>query len=698
MTTVRVAILSLVLAPTVLLVLQGCAPVPPVAQARLGEQAWRIIPPPIPILENVVGGGLSPGAAVAQVTEYFDVGSSPSDLEVERSPQLKKVSKSVEMNFQDADVRGVIGAVLGEMLKLNYSIDPAIQGKITLRTGKPILYDSAMPALEAALTTVSAALIVQDGMVQVIPLENAPKRVRRAQRLNPAQTQVPGFAIEIIPLRYISAKEMQRVLESFAPKGSVLQADEAHNHLVIAGTSQDRTAIAQTVAGFDMDGMQGMHFALFKIDQIDPELLIAELRQIFLPPMELITQRVRLVPIARLQTILGISKYRADLEMLESWVRKLDRTSKTGGRRLFVYNVQNGSAKDLAKSLQLVMGGERTELISTVASPTKDGAGQAADVTSSSQATTQLALSGNQPRIVANEENNSLLIFGSEQEYGSIRDALRQLDIMPRQVMIEALLAEVTLGDNLKYGVQWFFNSGNNTMTLSSSDSGAINSQFPGFSYIYSGAADARLVLNALQERNEVKILSSPKLSVLNNQKAELLVGDQIPVLTQLAQGTAAPGAPVVTSIQMRDTGVILEVIPRISENGNVILDVTQEVSDVTSTTTSGIDSPTIQRRRLRSVIATRDGATVALGGLIRDVTSGGRSGIPVLGDIPLLGNLFRTNTTTNRRTELIVLLVPHVMRNHEETQAVVEALLDNLPSASELGNHGPPIQVKPKQ
>lgn len=273
-----------------------------------------------------------------------------------------------------------------------------------------------------------------------------------------------------------------------------------------------------------------------------------------------------------------------------------------------------------------------------------------------------------------------------------MRDALRQLDVMPRQVMIEAIIAEVTLGDNLRYGVQWLFNSGDNTITLSSADSGSVSPQFPGFSYIYSGSANARLVLNALKTRTDVKILSSPKLAVLNNQKAELQVGDQIPVLTQLAQGVAAPGAPLVTSVQMRDTGVILEVTPRISDNGNVILEVAQEVSDVASTTTSGIDSPTIQRRRLRSVVATRDGATVALGGLIRDTRTNGKSGIPLLSDVPLVGNLFRSTTVDQRRTELIILLVPHVMRDHQETQAVVNALLDSMPLPAEVTQNAKPL------
>lgn len=288
------------------------------------------------------------------------------------------------------------------------------------------------------------------------------------------------------------------------------------------------------------------------------------------------------------------------------------------------------------------------------------------------------------------------MFYGTEDEFRVIQEALKQIDVLPRQVMIEAFLAEVTLNNNLRYGVQWFFDSSENTVTLSATDTGSVASQFPGFSYVYSGKANARIVLNALQSKTEVKILSAPKISVLNNQKASLQVGDQVPIVTQTSQGTDAGGAPIISTIQMRDTGVILEVTPRVNDNGNVILDVMQEVSEVAQTTSSGIDSPTIQRRKIHSVVATRDGFTVALGGLIRESGGVGNSGIPLLKDMPVVGNLFRNNTSDTRRTELVVLLVPHVMRNQMETQSVVDALVDGLDAASQLAEHARPL-VRPR-
>lgn len=625
-------------------------------------------------------------------TEYY-VSEANDPTSASTQPVTASAGKRYQLDFHDADIKAVVDAVLGDILKVGYTVAPQVQGKITVRTGRPVERDALLSALEAALESVSAAMVAQaDGSYQVLPLDAVPQRVRGMVRGAAGQRAAPGYAVEIVPLRYVGAKEMQRVLEVFAPKGAVLQADDSHNHVVIVGSSVDREAMLRTIEGFDTDGMKGMSFALYKLENLSPAQLVAELKDVFQPPAELIGNRVRLVPIDRMQAVLGIAPHGNDLRTLETWVRRLDVARKTGERGLYVYNVQNGRARELAASLQLVMNGESPP---ATGAPQGSGNGARGDGQPAPVPAVGSTRVG-QSRVVANEDNNSLLIFGTESEYRLIRDAVVRLDVLPRQVLIEAILAEVTLGDDLRYGVQWFFDSNGSQATFSTNSSGSVGAQFPGFSYIYTGWTHARAVINALQSRTDVKVLSAPRLAVLNNQKASLQVGDEVPILTQLTQGTAAPGSPVVSSIQMRDTGVMLEVTPRINENGNVILDVTQEVSDVTSTTSSGIDSPTIQRRSLRSVIATRDGATVALGGLIRETGTRQHSGIPLLKDLPYIGSAFRSDSILTRRTELIVLLVPHVMRDAEETRITAEALINSVDAASEVASHATPILRKP--
>lgn len=607
------------------------------------------------------------------------------------------------MNLQEADVRAVVEAVLGDTLKVGYTVSAQVQGKVTLRTGRPLTSEELLLALESALATVSAALVVRGNEFEVIPLDALPMRVRQAYRHQLGDRSVPGHAVQIVQLRFASAAELQRLLEVVAPKGSVLQADSIQNHIVISGSGTDRAMLLRTIEALDNDTMQGMSFAFYRLQHIGADQLVNDLRQVFRSPSELVGNRVRLVPLERMRTLVAVAPQRADLEWLETWVRRLDAAPAAAERRLFVHHVQHGSAKDLAETLQLVLTGEASPAglsRSARANVNANGrpesplpgmpATQWAPPSAEAVAAAPVAVAarGAGLRIVANEDNNSLVVLGTEAEYRLLRDAMLQLDQPARQVLIEAVIAEVALGDELRFGVQWFFDTANSQSTLTNLATGAVASQFPGFSYLRS-SADARVVINALQSRTDVKVLSAPRLAVLNNRRAQLLVGDEVPTLSQTSQSTLAPGAPLVSTIQMRDTGVMLEVVPRISENGNVILEVTQEVSDVTSTTTSGIDSPTIQRRRLRSVISTRDGATVALGGLIRETQSLNRSGVPVLKDVPWLGALFRTDNILTKRTELMVLMVPRVIRNAEEAQNTLDDLMGGFKAADQLMRDG---------
>jgi general secretion pathway protein D len=282
-------------------------------------------------------------------------------------------------------------------------------------------------------------------------------------------------------------------------------------------------------------------------------------------------------------------------------------------------------------------------------------------------------------RIVADARQNALVIYATAGEYQAIESALQKLDIVPLQVMIEATIAEVTLNDTLKYGVEWFFNSGNNTISFSSLTTGAIASAFPGFSYLFA-SNDVKVVLNALSQVSDVKVISSPQLMVLDNEAARLQVGDQVPIITRTAVSIDNPDAPIANEVQYRDTGVILDIIPHVNASGLVVLDIIQEVSDVAQQQQDAtIASPTIQQRRIASTVAVNGGETIALGGLIRDSTDNSVNGVPLLSDIPILGNLFKTTSDIVKRTELIVLLTPHVIRDRDDARSVTEELRRRL-------------------
>jgi general secretion pathway protein D len=680
------------------------------------ERTQRVVQPEQTATDEPAA--ISPDTPPAPRTTYWGGQAPPKAQGQSNSGALVyDARRGVELNFVDADIRKVIDAILGEMLRANYSVDEAVKGTLTLRTGRPIARGSLVPALEAALSTVDAAIVSQGNLLRVVPIAKARDLSLGKRPLSPRDKNVPGFAVEILPLRNSSAKEVEKLLTAVARKEAIVQVDAERNQIIIAGSAQERAAIRATVERFDIDWMRGTSFAMYKLDSVEPDQLTSELQSILKAPLDLLG-RVRLVPLPRLKSVLGIAARRSDLEALDLWIKRLDSGSQGGeGRTLYIYPVQNGRARDLAQSLQLVLGGGNTSSSASSTSnnlldsntsgsstsgkrivegdsSSSDNSGASKSANTNSNSTLSVP-TGDAARIVPDEPNNALLIFATRAEYDLLRNALKKLDVYPRQVLIEAILAEVTLTDDLQYGVAWQFNGNEVTITNSSNAGGAIASSFPGFSVLYAGNSDVRAVLNALQSKTNVKVLSSPKLMVLNNQTATLQVGDQVPIITQQAQGVSSPGAPIVNTVELKDTGVILKVTPRVNDSGMVTLDVAQEVSDVAATTTSGINSPTIQQRKLSSTVATQSGNTIALGGLIRDNATVSKSGIPYLSQIPVIGNAFRKNGTNNRRTELIILLTPTVIKSTQDMRDTVNDLIDRMDLVEPLVRRGIKDQVR---
>jgi general secretion pathway protein D len=623
--------------------------------------------------------------------------------------------------FADADARHVVDAVLGDILHLNYSVDPKVTGTITLRTAAPVDRDGAIALLEKALEPIGAVIVENGSSYRVLPKEGA-----RAAALMGAASDTPasGYSSEAVKLRFADPKQIAHLIEEFVGKDVVAGIDPAYNQILLAGSSDERSAALSIIKRFDVDTLSGSTFQLIKLENVDADALEAELRKIFQPPLDIIGSRVRIVPLPRLHSVLAIAADASDIARIQPWIERLDAGGASTKRKLYSYAVQNGRARDLAASLQQVLGHAPSNPDSTIAQaqpsstplldttstqgglggsgggsglggPVPGGSSIANQTLEPSQVVGAEASSGggnaggasmpfaptaqsDGPRIVPVDSTNMLLIYANGEEHDFVMEALAALDRPVPQIMIEATLAEVTLTNDLQYGVNWSVMSGNSTFTLSNTASATPASSFPGFSYGYIGKS-VQAVLNTLQTKTNVRVLSAPKLMVLNNQTATLQVGDEVPVVTQQSQSTLASNAPLVNTVQMYDTGVILRVTPRVNDNGTVTLDIAQEVSEVSKTTTSGIDSPTISQRRLTSTIATRSGEMVALGGLIRENVTRSRQGIPVLSQIPVVGALFGQHTTNGDRTELIILLTPVVLRTPDDAHGAVDELLGRM-------------------
>lgn len=621
----------------------------------------------------------------------------------------------ISLNFPESDVRTVAKAVLGDLLGLPYRVAPGITSAVTVVTPGPIARGSVLLFLEDALRSSDLALVEQNGSYEITTFSEA-----RASGAGDGERDAAGFSSEVIQLEFVSAQEMQRLLDPVLP-GVITSADSAGNRVTIAGTSGQRASMRDLLRQFDVNWLRGMSFALYIPRRTDSRLIVPELEKLLNAPDSPTRDLVRLVSMERLNGILAISRQQQYLDDVASFIEILDREGQNNEPRLFVYRVQNGRSRDLARTLNVAFGngggdgggdasGNNGDL-QFAQSPDGNGRAdesrgnrggnggggsfgggfdnggggfgggsgqQSVPAPNDGGGSAATRPSGINANISSDDNNNAIVVFGTPREYAIIEDALRKLDVLPSQVLIEAAITEVGLNNELRYGLQWNFTSGSENATLTdAAGSLALIRNTPGFSFAFSPSSTINGVLNTLENKTNVNVVSAPKLLVLNNQTAVLQVGDEVPIATQNSTSNIDANAPTINSIEYRNTGVILKITPRVNANGIVMLDVSQEVSDVNDNVASvnGINSPTISTRRISSSVAVKDGEVLALGGLIRNTRSKGRAGIPFLSQIPVIGGLFGRQTNDEQRTELIVLLKPRVLRTVDDGKAVTEEL-----------------------
>ena len=638
---------------------------------------------------------LEPSVEIYPGTGTF-VGGAPPRQRAETSVDGQG---GITLNFVAADIKDVAKAVLGDYLGLNYEIAANVQGTVTIQTSRPLPKSQVLPVLEQALQLNGMVLVQSNGIFKVLPLADAKGT---SGPLTARDYRKAGYGVEIVPVRYIGAEEMQKLLGPLAPTQAVIHVDAARNILIVEGTEQDRQVLLDDIALFDADWLAGMSYGLFTPNYIDAQELTRELNQILGGLNSPIGGVVKLIPIERLNTVLAISPQEKYLEQLKGWVKRLDRPGEGSDKRVFVYQVQNGRAADLAGTLTKLMHGDHSAAPSSSSfsspsdtSPAGSNSGMTANPPPPSSQTDHAAVSAlslgsnGSVSVTADETNNAIVVLASPQEYSAIEAALRKLDAPPLQVYIQAAIAEVTLTNDLQFGVQYFYqHNTQDQVTLSDTNSGTIAPSFPGFSYLFTPRSNIKVILDALASITHVEVTSSPEIMVLNNQTASLQVGDRVPIATQQAVGVETSTSAIVNSIQYQDTGVVLKVTPRVNHGGLVMMDISQEVSQVENTTSSSINSPTIQERKINTSVAIQDGQTIALGGLITDNRTEGKSGLPFIQQIPLLGYLAGDNTNNHTRTELMVLITPHVVENTDQARAVTDELRRRLPEVQPLLDH----------
>lgn len=654
------------------------------------------------------------------------------------------------LNFADTDIREVVAQILGGILHVNYTIDPAVHGTATLHTSEPMSNDQLIPTLQVLLGQAGATLLNSGSLYRVVPAGSA---------VSPGLASSPADGGgQVVPLRYASADELARVLQPFVTQGTRLAAVPGSNAIIVSGDPASRDALVGLISAFDVDSLAGQSLALLPVDDGNAKDVANALQQALDGSSGSSTGQAgsapagaaRIIPMDRINAVLVAAAEPRMIEDAQRIFALIQRRRQNTVRSWTVYYLQNGQSNDVAYILQQAFtpdhvtaqptataqlksasggsgsgdtssggimgvgeGGAGSDGVGGIGGGSMGGLGTTGDglgsTPSSNYGGTSSAANGgtssaanpllggldtagggsgssdaNTMRIVPDSVNNSLLIYGTPQEIDTVMATLRKIDIIPLQVRIDAVIAEVELNDALQYGTQFFFKAGGLNGTLSAVFN-ATNS-FNG--YFLAGSNASQVALNLLQAVSTVHVLSSPELMVLDNQPARLEVGDLVPYLTQQAQSTVTNTSDIINSVAYEQTGVILEVTPRVSSEGLVTLDIAQEVSNVntaasTTISTGGITSPTFTQRDVESRVVVQDGQTIGLAGLIQDSVTKSNQGVPFLKDVPVLGALFGQQSNSRTRDELLVLITPHVVHDQRDALALTEDLREELPSAA---------------
>ncbi len=539
---------------------------------------------------------------------------------------------NVQISLVNASIAAAAQAVLADTLGLRYVIEDGLQGRITVQTTSPVPRDVLLDLFEAALNSNGARMQKAGDTVQIVAGVSGSSSFRLA-----GQGGRGGSSIIVAPLQYVSASEMLNLLKPQIDQGLNVVPDSRRNILLLSGPAEVTESALDALNIFDVDVLSGKSVALVRLTSGEPEAVVEQAQALFeTQEGGALRGVVEFVPNERLGSVLVISSRAAYLDRAVGWIRELDKPGPGAGMYLATYNLQNRSAVEVAPILAGLLG--------------------AGEVAEGEEA---LAGSGDGTRVAADDARNALVVRAPRAQHAEIEGLLRELDSPARQVLLEATIAEVTLNDRLDIGTRWFFENGNFDFR-SSDQAGAIVGNDTGFTAVF-GSNSANVALSALAAVTDVKVISAPTLMVIDNKEGVLQIGDQVPIVTSQSQDQTAD-APILTQVEYRDTGIILRVRPRIGNGGRVTLDISQEVSDVAETDTSGIDSPTIRQRKVQTSVALTDGQTLALGGLVQESDNLTRSEVPGLGRVPVVGNLFRSKDSRRGRTELLILIRPRVI------------------------------------
>jgi general secretion pathway protein D len=679
----------------------------PATETQQPPQQSPPSPAPAPIAQPTLPNPpQNPGNTAAQPAPQAPANAQQAD----NSP--------VELHIFNQDIRQVI-QIIGNALQLNYIIDPMVRGTVDINTSDTLRRSDLLPILESILKINGATMIRTGNFYQIVPANTAAKQpievIDQQARVAPDDQIV----MQIIRMKFVAASEMSRILTPYLSDAGTVVVHETGNIMLLTDRRSNIRKLLEIVDIFDTASFQGERIRLLPVKNNRARDVVDDLKTIFTGyALSDKQSAIRFIVIERLNAILVVTPNPDVFPEVERWLGVLDQPVVLAGIRNYVYKVKNSKAVDLQRVLVDLYDVGFQGSLPVTATPSYTGvqqqgtalgqpqtpagqSGQSGQPTQQAQSGQPFQTpagspanlpSGNQSaiRIIADELNNALVIKATPQQYAEIEKTLEQLDVLRRQVLIDAQIYEVVLDDSLQFGVTAALqnrSASNQTTAAFSAPSGGLSSLSLNTFALIGRTRELQLFLSATENRSRVRTLSAPSVLVTDNGVAQVQVGTEVPVPTSSSVTPVQSGGTnlFAQTIQFRNTGVILQVKPQVNESGNVTLDIAQEVSQAGANTISAIVAPVIGKSSVTSQVVVEDGQTIAIGGFIRENNELARNRIPLVGRVPVLGAVLGNTRNASNRTELIVLITPHVLRTHIDADLATDELKSKLKEIKRL-------------
>ncbi len=599
-----------------------------------------------------------------------------SDL-ASSSPMLSEMpnfgtsqSSQISVSIDESAIPIFIQHVFGDLLALDFVISPDVERQrqtLSLRLREPVSKEKLYVIVRDLLDKSGIDLYCKENIVYISNRQGSTNS-NKSIGIGAQVSDIPdtaGTIVQLIPFTFNSSRTISNIVTKLS--SVQIYIDSEQRIIVAEGSRQEIERAVRIVQMLDVPNSKGRDVRILNLVYVSPDDLITQLRPLLESEGFVIGTDIALVPIPRLNAIVVYSSSTVLANRVESWFRLLDVSTGGDKERYFVYRPQYAKAEDMVKNLNRLIGNGSSQQSATASNATNPAQGQTTSANSDSQGSG--GQSSGSSSLTVDKNQNAIIVKTTPAKYQEMLSLFSQLDKLPGQVSLQVVIAEVELSDNVKTGIDWFYDS---TKNYEASGSGSLSSSggllsFTGFK------GDWQMALSVMAKKTDMRVLSQPYLVVRDGESSSINSGKQVPIITQTSTNTDSDN--VTNQVQYRSTGVSLTVTPTINADGIISLEISQETSKSEPTEGFEVATPTIISQTLATKVLAGDGRTVILGGLIKDDISNGSNKVPLLGDIPGVGRLFRTDAENTSRSELMILITPRIIRDTKELEEFGEKL-----------------------